>query len=70
LRFLIDNALSPSMAEGLRKAGHEAIHVCELGMGTATDKKIMNYALTDNRVIVSADTDFGTLFTLQSGAIC
>jgi predicted nuclease of predicted toxin-antitoxin system len=46
LRFLIDNALSPSMAEGLRKAGHEAIHVGELGMGTATDKEIMNYALT------------------------
>jgi predicted nuclease of predicted toxin-antitoxin system len=34
------------MAEGLRKAGHEAIHVGELGMGTATDKEIMNYALT------------------------
>jgi predicted nuclease of predicted toxin-antitoxin system len=65
LRFLIDNALSPSMAEGLRKAGHEAIHVCELGMGTATDKEIMNYALTDNRVIVSADTDFGTLLALR-----
>jgi predicted nuclease of predicted toxin-antitoxin system len=65
LRFLIDNALSPSMAEGLKKAGHEAIHVCELGMGTATDKEIMNFALTENRVIVSADTDFGTLLALR-----
>lgn len=64
MRFLIDNALSNSMAEGLKKAGHDAVHVRELGMGMASDKEIMEFALKENRVIVSADTDFGTLLAL------
>jgi predicted nuclease of predicted toxin-antitoxin system len=37
LNFLIDNALSPRMAEGLKKSGHDAIHVRDFGMGMATN---------------------------------
>ena len=55
MRFLIDNALSPSIAEGLNKAGHDAVHVRDIGMAAATDIIIVNYALQNNRIIVSAD---------------
>ncbi len=61
MRFLIDNALSFRLAEQLRAAGHVAIHVREVGLAAATDNDIFTYAARERLIIVSADTDFGTL---------
>ena len=68
MRFLIDNALSPVVAEGLRQADHDAIHVRDLGLAAADDETIFELADRDQRVIVSADTDFGTILALRNAA--
>ena len=68
MRFLVDNALPPRLALLLCIAGHDAVHVRDCGMHAAADEVILRKAHDEERIRVSADTDFGAILAAQAAS--
>jgi predicted nuclease of predicted toxin-antitoxin system len=60
--------LSPKVTRALSKSGLDAVHVGDVGLLTAPDRSILDYAAANNLVIVSADSDFGEMLAARRGA--
>lgn len=68
MKFLIDQGVSPVLAEWLRSesGGHQdADHVRERGLSRATDDAIFKIAIAEARIIVTADLDFARIIALS-----
>jgi predicted nuclease of predicted toxin-antitoxin system len=65
LKFLVDNALPPQLADLLSKAGYDAVHVRAYGMQAAKDEQIVAGAVEEDSIVVSADSDFGAIIAAQ-----
>jgi predicted nuclease of predicted toxin-antitoxin system len=59
--LLVDANLSPRIAARLVDAAHDAIHVAEVRLLSASDTEITAYAAAENRIVVTSDSDFGSI---------
>jgi predicted nuclease of predicted toxin-antitoxin system len=58
MRFIVDAQLSPELAGWIRRRGHEASAVRDIGLRDADDGVIWAYAVSNAAVIVTKDKDF------------
>jgi predicted nuclease of predicted toxin-antitoxin system len=58
MRFLLDENVSYRVCPHLKAAGHDAVHVAEIGLTSADDQVIVGRARDQDRVLVSCDHDF------------
>lgn len=58
MRFLVDAQLSPALARWLAAQGHEAEHVADIGMQSASDAAIWDHASASSAAVVTKDEDF------------
>ena len=65
MRFLVDAQLPPALARRLVALGHVAAHVFDVGLTTAADRIIEQFAVDDGAVIVTKDQDFAVRYALR-----
>ena len=58
MKFLVDAQLPPALAGWLRKQGHEAHHVSEIGLLEAHDAVILDRIVATGAVLFTKDRDF------------
>lgn len=66
MKFLVDAQLPPALARWLREAGHEAMHVEDVGLREASDTAIWTHALQGGAAIVTKDEDFAARSTREA----
>lgn len=58
MKLVLNQGLAPAAAALLRERGHDAAHLEELGLATASDEEILAFARAGDAVIATLDRDF------------
>ena len=58
MKLLLDENLSPRLMEVLRDRYPDVVHVRDVGLASANDDEVWNFAASNARMIVTKDADF------------
>ena len=61
VKFLVDRCAGRRLANWLREQGHDCVEVQSLGDRDPGDRAVLDQAVAAGRILVTIDTDFGTL---------
>jgi predicted nuclease of predicted toxin-antitoxin system len=68
MKFLLDENLPPSLASQLNNIGYKARHVISIGYNNTPDFKITELAAQTGEIVLTHDTDFGTILALTGSS--
>jgi predicted nuclease of predicted toxin-antitoxin system len=66
--ILLDQGLPRSASSLLRDEGWDVVHTGDIGLSRATDREILDFARTEQRVIVTLDSDFHTILAVTNAS--
>jgi predicted nuclease of predicted toxin-antitoxin system len=69
MKFLADMGLARSTVAFLRARGHDAVHLRDEGLQRLGDDKIVEKAVTEGRVILTHDLDFGRIVAVSGATV-
>lgn len=64
MKFPADAGISSKTVSFLNAAGHDAVHVRQIGLQRASDADIVRRARQEGRVVLTFDLDFGQILAL------
>jgi predicted nuclease of predicted toxin-antitoxin system len=59
LRLYLDQMLNVQVAQILRKEGYDVVRASEVGQSRADDYEILQKVISENRILITLDDDFG-----------
>jgi predicted nuclease of predicted toxin-antitoxin system len=65
MKFLADMGIAMRIVEWLRQRGHDIIHLREEGLHNLPDREIFKKAISEGRIILTFDLDFGEIVALS-----
>lgn len=66
-RFLVDEDLPRSLSLRLAGAGHDVVHVTDVGLRGQPDDAVFAHAQTETRVLVTRDMGFSNILHFAPG---
>lgn len=67
MKFLVDECLSTRLVVLLTNAGHDAVHIVARSLAGRPDEDVLAHAVSEARILLSADTDFGEILARSGG---
>ncbi len=67
-RILLDQGLPRSTVKILCEDGWDAVHTGDIDLSRASDKSIIEYARTEDRIIITLDADFHAILAVENAS--
>ena len=70
MRFLADMCVDIKVVKWLQKQGHDITHLRDEGLHRLPNGEIFSKAISENRIHLTFDLDFGEIVALSEGQRC